>query len=168
MVLLMLDSWPDRRKKYITSFALPSKRSIRIITPLVRSLFSSAIISAAILKRICGVPQSIFLPLTAKLLPPAQCGVMSYAVFLCCRHTKARAMAGRSWISYEQLLWKKYNTITLDASLPALSMYRSRGYREVAYTRLLVDGGDYLCYWTMELKKTPKRIHLLPKILLYL
>ena len=42
----------------------------------------------------------------------------------------------------EQLLWKKYNTITLDASLPALSMYRSR-----------VDGGDYLCYWTMELKK---------------
>ena len=53
----------------------------------------------------------------------------------------------------EQLLWKKYNTITLDASLPALSMYRRRGYREVAYTRLLVDGGDYLCYWTMELKK---------------
>ena len=53
----------------------------------------------------------------------------------------------------EQLLWKKYNTITLDASLPALSMYRSRGYREVAYTRLLVDGCDYLCYWTMELKK---------------
>ena len=53
----------------------------------------------------------------------------------------------------EQLLWKSYDTITLAASLPALSMYCNRGYRQVAYIRLPVAEGDYLCYWTMELTR---------------
>lgn len=53
----------------------------------------------------------------------------------------------------EQLLWRSYDTITLAASLPALSMYCNRGYRQVAYIRLPVAEGDYLCYWTMELTR---------------
>ena len=45
---------------------------------------------------------------------------------------------------------KQFDTVIVDASLPAKSLYLKRGYRETAYHRLLTENGDYLCYDVME------------------
>ena len=45
---------------------------------------------------------------------------------------------------------KQFDTIIVDASLPAKSLYLKRGYRETAYPQLLTENGDYLCYDVME------------------
>ena len=50
----------------------------------------------------------------------------------------------------ENRVAKQFDTIIVDASLPAKSLYLKRGYRETAYHRLLTENGDYLCYDVME------------------
>ena len=50
----------------------------------------------------------------------------------------------------ENAVAKQFDTIIVDASLPAKSLYLKRGYRETAYHRLLTENGDYLCYDVME------------------
>lgn len=46
----------------------------------------------------------------------------------------------------------KYQSVHIDASFPAESMYLKRGYRIVSYEKIRTEGGDFLCYHTM--KKT--------------
>lgn len=50
----------------------------------------------------------------------------------------------------ENRVAKQFDTVIVDASLPAKSLYLKRGYRETAYHRLLTENGDYLCYDVME------------------
>ena len=50
----------------------------------------------------------------------------------------------------ENRVEKQFDTVIVDASLPAKSLYLKRGYRETAYHRLLTENGDYLCYDVME------------------
>ena len=57
----------------------------------------------------------------------------------------------------EALMFASHDTITLAASLPALSFYQRRGYQQAAYVRMPADNNDYLCYWTMELHRPSSR-----------
>lgn len=50
----------------------------------------------------------------------------------------------------EETVAKQFDTIIIDASLPAKSLYLKRGYRETAYHQLPTENGDYLCYDVME------------------
>ena len=50
----------------------------------------------------------------------------------------------------ENAVAKQFDTIIVDASLPAKSLYLKRSYRETAYHRLPTENGDYLCYDVME------------------
>ena len=50
----------------------------------------------------------------------------------------------------ENRVAEQFDTVIVDASLPAKSLYLKRGYRETAYHRLLTENGDYLCYDVME------------------
>lgn len=50
----------------------------------------------------------------------------------------------------ENRVAKQFDTVIVDASLPAKSLYLKRGYRETAYHRLLTENGDYLCFDVME------------------
>ena len=46
-------------------------------------------------------------------------------------------------------VYKQFDSIELDASLPAKNIYIKRGYREIEYNKILTDNGDYLCYDVM-------------------
>ena len=50
----------------------------------------------------------------------------------------------------ENRVAEQFDTVIVDASLPAKSLYLKRGYRETAYHQLLTENGDYLCYDVME------------------
>ncbi|MBD5146170.1 MAG: GNAT family N-acetyltransferase [Ruminococcus sp.] len=53
----------------------------------------------------------------------------------------------------ENMIFGYSETIRLDSSLPAKSIYIKRGYKEKEYHKILTDNGDYLCYDIMELEK---------------
>lgn len=53
----------------------------------------------------------------------------------------------------EKMIFDSFETIGLDASLPALSMYRNRGYREIEYYKEEMKNGDFLCWYEMEKKR---------------
>lgn len=50
----------------------------------------------------------------------------------------------------ETVIFGYSETIRLDSSLPAKSIYIKRGYKEKEYHKILTDNGDYLCYDIME------------------
>lgn len=53
----------------------------------------------------------------------------------------------------ENMIFEHSETVRLDSSLPAKSIYIKRGYKEKEYGKILTDNGDYLCYDIMERKK---------------
>ena len=57
----------------------------------------------------------------------------------------------------EDRVFQKYQTVHIDASFPAESMYLKRGYRIKTYEIIETEGGDYLCYHTMEKVRTERR-----------
>ena len=50
----------------------------------------------------------------------------------------------------EDMVFRQYQVIHIDASFPAESMYLKRGYRIETYEKIETESGDYLCYHTME------------------
>ena len=50
----------------------------------------------------------------------------------------------------EDIVFRRYQAVHIDASFPAESMYLKRGYRIKSYEKIETEGGDYLCYHTME------------------
>ena len=50
----------------------------------------------------------------------------------------------------ENMIFGYSETVRLDSSLPAKSIYIKRGYKEKEYCKILTDNGDYLCYDVME------------------
>lgn len=49
----------------------------------------------------------------------------------------------------EDLVFRQYQTVHVDASFPEESMYLKRGYQIKTYEKIETEGGDYLCYHTM-------------------
>ena len=61
---------------------------------------------------------------------------------------------GRALLDFaEQEILLQYDTVRIDASLPAKQIYRKRGYREIEYHVIRTENGDYLCYDVMEFRK---------------
>lgn len=61
---------------------------------------------------------------------------------------------GRQLMDFaENMIFEYSETVRIDSSLPAKSMYIKRGYKEKEYCKILTDNGDFLCYDVMELKK---------------
>ena len=61
---------------------------------------------------------------------------------------------GRALLDFaEQEILLQYDTVRIDASLPAKQIYRKRGYRETEYHMIRTENGDYLCYDVMEFRK---------------
>ena len=56
----------------------------------------------------------------------------------------------RGALAREDMVFRKYQAVHIDASFPAESMYLKRGYRIKTYEKIETGGGDYLCYHTME------------------
>ena len=50
----------------------------------------------------------------------------------------------------EDMVFRQYRAVHIDASFPAESMYLKRGYKIKTYEKIGTEGGDYLCYHTME------------------
>jgi len=50
----------------------------------------------------------------------------------------------------EDVVFKQFQTVHIDASFPAERMYLDRGYRIKSYEKVETENGDYLCYHTME------------------
>jgi GNAT superfamily N-acetyltransferase len=53
----------------------------------------------------------------------------------------------------ENEIFKKYDNIVIDASLPSKSLYLKIGFKEIEYNKILTDNGDYLCYDVMKKEK---------------
>ncbi|MBP5185596.1 MAG: GNAT family N-acetyltransferase [Clostridiales bacterium] len=49
----------------------------------------------------------------------------------------------------EEKIFETFDTIELDASLPAKKIYLKRGYTDEEYHIVKTDGGDHLCYDVM-------------------
>ena len=50
----------------------------------------------------------------------------------------------------EEKVARQFDTVIVDASQPAKSLYLKRGYREKDYHQIKTENGDYLCYDVME------------------
>lgn len=49
----------------------------------------------------------------------------------------------------ENSIFKGFNEISLDASLPAKAIYLAKGFKPVQYHTIKTDNGDFLCYDVM-------------------
>lgn len=63
---------------------------------------------------------------------------------------QAKGYGNRLMDFLEDMVFRKYQAVHIDASFPAESMYLKRGYRIKTYEKIETGGGDYLCYHTME------------------
>ncbi len=63
---------------------------------------------------------------------------------------QAKGYGSRLMDLLEDRVFQKYQAVHIDASFPAESMYLKRGYRIKTYEIIKAEGGDYLCYHTME------------------
>ncbi len=63
---------------------------------------------------------------------------------------QAKGYGSRLMDLLEDRVLQKYQAVHIDASFPAESMYLKRGYRIKTYEIIEAEGGDYLCYHTME------------------
>ena len=62
---------------------------------------------------------------------------------------------GRALMDFaEEKILVSYDTIELDASLPAKKIYLKRGYRETEYNVITTDNGDRLCHDVMIKERT--------------
>lgn len=60
---------------------------------------------------------------------------------------------GRALLDFaEEKIEAAYDTIAMDASLPAKKIYLKRGYKETGYNIIDTGYGDHLCYDRMERK----------------
>jgi GNAT superfamily N-acetyltransferase len=50
----------------------------------------------------------------------------------------------------EDMAFRRYPIVRLDASLPAFGMYLSRGYKLRAWRKIVMSSGQVLCYHEME------------------
>ena len=57
----------------------------------------------------------------------------------------------------ENLIFKSYDEIFLDSSLPAYNLYLNRGYKPISFHKVLTKNQHYLCYNTMKLEKIKSR-----------
>ena len=58
---------------------------------------------------------------------------------------------GRELLRFaEETILEQYGVITLDASLPAKTIYKKRGYVETKSHSIQTQGGDFLCYDVMQ------------------
>lgn len=58
---------------------------------------------------------------------------------------------GRALLDFaEEKIKASYDTIRMDASLPAKKIYLLRGYKETEYHIIPTENGDFLCYDVME------------------
>lgn len=62
---------------------------------------------------------------------------------------QAKGYGSRLMDLLENMVFRQYHTVHIDASFPAESMYLRRGYKIKTYEKLETEGGDYLCYHTM-------------------
>lgn len=61
---------------------------------------------------------------------------------------------GKALITFaEELIFKIYDSIIIDASLPSKALYLKIGFKEIEYNKILTDNGDYLCYDVMKKEK---------------
>lgn len=61
---------------------------------------------------------------------------------------------GRQLMDFaENKIFEYSETVRIDSSLPAKSIYIKRGYREKEYCKICTVNGDFLCYDVMELGK---------------
>ncbi|NCB41471.1 MAG: GNAT family N-acetyltransferase [Clostridia bacterium] len=51
----------------------------------------------------------------------------------------------------ETIVFQEHDTVRLDASLSAKTMYLKRGYKEISYEAQPIGNGDFVCYSVMEL-----------------
>lgn len=59
---------------------------------------------------------------------------------------------GRALMDFaERKIASAYDSVVIDASLPAKSMYLKRGYKETEYNKIKTTNGDYLCFDVMRL-----------------
>ena len=63
---------------------------------------------------------------------------------------QAKGYGNRLMDFLEDMVFRKYQAVHIDASFPAESMYLKRGYRIKTYEKIETGGGDYLRYYTME------------------
>lgn len=57
---------------------------------------------------------------------------------------------GRALMDHAEIvIAQEFSEIIIDASLPAKSIYKKRGYVETDYNTVISDNGDYLCYDVM-------------------
>ena len=63
---------------------------------------------------------------------------------------QAKGYGSRLMDLLEDIVFRQYQAIHIDASFPAESMYLKRGYRIKTYEIIETENGDYLCYHTME------------------
>lgn len=52
----------------------------------------------------------------------------------------------------EQKLFKTFDEVIVEASLPAKSLYKKRGYSETEYLYMRAENGDFLC-WDKMIKR---------------
>ena len=65
---------------------------------------------------------------------------------------QARGYGSRLMDLLEERVLQKYESVHIDASFPAEGMYLKRGYKILTYEKIETEGGDFLCYHTMEKK----------------
>lgn len=63
---------------------------------------------------------------------------------------QGRGLGRRLMDFAENKIFEYSETVRIDSSLPAKSMYIKRGYREKEYRKIRTDNGDFLCYDIME------------------
>lgn len=63
---------------------------------------------------------------------------------------QAKGYGSRLMDLLEDMVFRQYPVVHIDASFPAEGMYLKRGYRIKTFERIGTESGDYLCYHTME------------------
>lgn len=63
---------------------------------------------------------------------------------------QAKGYGSRLMDLLEDRVLRQFPTVHVDASFPAENMYLKRGYRIKTYEKIETEGGDFLCYHTME------------------
>lgn len=62
---------------------------------------------------------------------------------------------GKKLIEYaEWMIFKKYDSIILDASFPSKKLYLKNGYKEIEYNKVETENKDYLCFDVMRKEKS--------------
>ncbi len=76
---------------------------------------------------------------------------------------RQRRGCGKALLDFaEEKILARHDTVRIDASLPAKSIYRKRGYRETEYHAMPAGNGDFLCYDVMVLRKASREEETLP------